>query len=319
MKEEAKKVNGFKKAKIRTSLFLVTLLAYPVLHWVIFWLYVRLSTIGRSFQTYDFFTNSYSLAPHLFDNYVEMFKRFLEDKYMINAFFNSFYSSLVHVIMLPICIIVSYAFSKRVPGEKFFRVVFYLPSILSTVVMTMCYRYMLMNTPSVMVGPIAQLLNALGMNFPGFAVYESPKTVWALIVIYCLWVGMGTNVIMMSSAMNRIPHDLSEAARLEGCGYWRELWSIYIPLVMPTISTLVITSLTCVFNFYMQPMMLTGERTGADGAMYTMSWYLFNNASADKHQMIQSVTVGIMFSLFMFPFIMLARKVMGMLTVDVSF
>ncbi len=307
------------KAKVRKNIFLITLFAYPVLHWLIFWLYVRLSTIGRTFQVYDMFTDTYSLAPNLIDNYVRIATSFVKDKTMLNAFFNSFYASLEHVIMFPICILVSYAFSKGVPGQKLFRVIFYLPSILSTVVMTMCFKYMFNNNPSVFVGPMASLLNGLGINFPGWNVAEHPDTVWTMIVLYCLWVGMGTNVIMVSSAMNRIPRDLSEAAKLEGCGYWRELISIYIPLIMPTLSTLVITSITCVFNFYLQPMMLTDNNTGAEGAMLTMSWYLFNNASVDQFRMIDTVTLGILFSIVMFPVIMFARWGMKKLTVDVSF
>ena len=307
----------FHRRKIRTTIFLITLFAYPVLHWLIFWLYVRSSTIISSFQTYDWFTDSYRFV--FLDNYIRIFETFFKDLSMMNAFKNSFFAVLVHVIVLPLCIVVSYAFCKKVPGEKIFRTIFYLPSILSTVVMTMCFKYMFNNNPSVFVGPFASVLNSFGIDFPGWNVIENPGTVWALIVLYCVWVGMGTNVIVLSSAMNRVPKELSEAARLEGCGYWRELFLIYIPLSMPTLSTLLITTVTSVFNFYLQPMFLTDENTGVNGSMYTISWYIFNNANGNPSQLIDTVTIGLIFSLFMLPFIVAMRKITRKLTPDVSF
>lgn len=315
--ESVKKVPFYKKRKFKTTVFLITIFAYPVLHWVVFWLYVRFSTILSSFQSYDLFTDTKRFVG--LANYKRLFLNFFKDESMKNAFLNSFYAVLVHAITIPICTVVSYAFAKKVPGERIFRVIFYLPSIISLVIMTMCFKYMFNNNPSVFVGPIASLLNMLGINFPGWNIIDHPKTVWRLIVIFCVWVGMGTNVIMMSAAMNRIPGELSEAAKLEGIGYWKELFIIYIPLVMPTLSTLVVSMLTSVFGFYLEPMFFTDSNTGVRGSMYTIAWYIFDHANGDPSQLIDTVTIGLMFSLFMLPFIITARRVMKWLTPEVTF
>ncbi len=68
---------------------------------------------------------------------------------------------------------------------------------------------------------------------------------------YCVWVGIGFNVVLLGGAMGRIPDDLIEYGNLEGIGLTTELFRVVIPMVWPTIGTLLVTGTTSAFyDFY---------------------------------------------------------------------
>ena len=97
-----------KKASASEIAFYISLVAYALIHWAVFWLYVNGQTIVLTFQKFN--GESYSFA--WFDNYARLIPRvfFGGDVTMFNAFKNSFHSIGINVIILPLAVIVSYAF-----------------------------------------------------------------------------------------------------------------------------------------------------------------------------------------------------------------
>ncbi|MFQ9736714.1 MAG: ABC transporter permease subunit [Christensenellaceae bacterium] len=68
------------------------------------------------------------------------------------------------------------------------------------------------------------------------------------IVVYCIWTGFGTNLILLNGAMARIPAEVLEAARLDGAGRVRELFQIILPLTWPTLTTLITFTFIGIFT-----------------------------------------------------------------------
>ncbi len=296
---------------------MIALMAFPLAQYLVFWLYVNVQTLALSFQEFDHFTGTYKFV--WFDNYARLIGTLTKDPTMINAFKNTFHAMWINFIVLPIAVTVAYSFFKRVRGEKFFRVAFYLPSMVSIVVLTLCFKYMFNNNESVFVGPMASVLNALQIEFSGWDPINDPDTVWTLVYLYCIWAGLGTNVIMLAGALNRIPSSIVESAKLDGVRFWRELLLIDLPLIMPTVSTFVLTSVMSVFSFYLPPMLLA-ESQGVEGSLYTIPWYIFEFAQSGSNDVLIDVTtVGLIFSCIMFPVIFVSKKVMDKITPDVSF
>lgn len=308
---------SFKSKKFKKTGFLIVLFGLPLAQYLVFWLYVNVQTIALSFQRFNVFEGKMEFV--WFENYIRYGESLLKNPTMLNAFKNTFHSLWINLIILPIAVVVSYAFSKKVPGERFFRVAFYLPSMVSIVVLTLCFKYMFNNNPSVFVGPMASILKGLGIDFAGWDASEAPNTVWTLVYLYCIWAGLGTNVIMMSGALNRIPRSIIEQAKLDGVGFWRELICIDVPLIMPTVSTFILTGVMSVFGFYLAPMLLSGSQ-GVEGAVYTIPWYIFEMAqSGAESDLITVTTIGMIFSLIMLPIIILTKVITDKLTPDVSF
>ena len=231
--------------------FIASLLIVPMLHFLVFWLYINIETIALAFMEWDFFSNKYIFAG--IDNFTEQFRQFKERPEHLNMFINAFRAIPINLACLVLSVIIGYAFSKHIRGERVFRVIFYLPTMISIVIQTLCYRYMFNYNPGMLQGPAAELLRMFGVNYNGWETALNDPVVinriWWLIAIFCVWASAGINIILMASAMSRIPESVIESAKLDGVGFWRELFQIHIPLIMPTISVFLINSMMAVSAF----------------------------------------------------------------------
>lgn len=291
------------RRKIKEKLFILTLAAYPLLHFGIFWLYVNSSTIISTFTRYSVRTNSLIFCG--FENYVRVFNKVFmgEDPALGRAFLNSFQAIGINIVILPIAIFSSYAFYKNMPGSKFYSVMFYVPQLISIVVLAMAFRYMFYSDFGPVSIMVAKLLGVEKVDL----ISTSSDALWPVIWLFCIWSGLGSNVILMRGAMLRIPKEVVESAVLDGCGFFRELWSITIPLCMSTISVYIVSISMAATSFTMAPMLIA-KSGGVMGRFMTFSWFIFENASTTSLGTIISVTtMGVFFTLVNLPLMVAAR------------
>lgn len=313
---DMKKVRKPRK-NLKRNLFIASLLVVPLLHFLVFWLYINAETISLAFMRWDIFTNSYKFVG--LENFITQFNELKEIPEHRNMFINAFRAIPINIACLVLAIIIGYAFSKHIPGERVFRVIFYLPSMISIVIQTLCYRYLFDYKPGMLHGPAASLLRMLGFNYTGWNLDDpSGTTAWWLISIFCVWASAGINIILVSSAMSRIPESVLESAKLDGVGFWCELFKIRIPLIMPTISVFLVNSMMAVSAFYLQPMLLTGT-PGTRQIHYTVGWYVFDNAAASNETMPTISTIGLILTIAVSILVIVVKKVTDKLTPDVDF
>ena len=310
------------RKNLRRNLFIFALLFVPLLHFAVFWLYINAKTISLAFMDWDYFTNTYKFVG--LDNIKEQFRQFKERPDTMNMFINAFKAIPINIACMVLAIVIGYAFSKHIRGEKVFRVIFYLPSMISIVILTLCYRYMFTYSPGMLQGPAAEFLRFLGVDYNGWeAGLDDPvviSRIWWLISIFCVWASAGINIILMSSAMSRIPEEVLESAKLDGVGFWRELFQIHIPLIMPTISVFLINSMMAVSAFYIQPMLLLAGNTGPGSAYNTVGWYMFNMTPvAQNSDMPLISTVGFLLTVSVSILVITVKKITDKLTPDVDF
>jgi ABC-type sugar transport system permease subunit len=196
------------------------------------------------------------------------------------------------------------------PLAGMFRVIFFLPSIVPIVVLAMVYRFSF----DARFGLVDNLMLLFGAKAPSwFGSYPSTQY---MIYAYCIWAGLGYNVILLSGAISRLPQDLFEYDKLEGVGPVRELFQIVIPLVWPTITTTFILGFTSVYSVLMHPLMITpGDSNTQTIALAIYNGVLRSNAAS----MPYLTTFGLTLSLLGLPVILLARFGMERLFKDVEF
>lgn len=313
-------------ARFKRGLLIVAFLFLAIANFLVFWVYINIDTILLTFQNYQ--NGEFEWVG--LTNYIETFKQIFmgESPLVKNGFINSFHALAINFIILPISIVVAYAFYKKVPGTKFYQVVFYIPSIISMIVLTTAFREMFGTRNA---GPIAQILHAMGIDSPmaqGDVYFnwvdfstEQATQFWPLVYIYCIFNGLGTNVILISSAMRRIPTEVSEASRLDGCGFFRELFSVSLPLVLPTIATWVILIFAAIFSFSFAPMMISADfNSGGTNLTTTTAWQIFINAQeGNSNGLAATATLGIFLSLFVMPMTLIARRLFRRFTTEVSY
>ena len=295
-----KKIGQYRKKQI---LFVWGLIALPLVQWIICWLSVNLSSISLAFT--DPRTDEFT-----FNNFVLFWEKFTSPYGEIKiAFANTLkYFSTNLLIINPLACIIAYFLYKKIAGYKAFRVIFYLPAIISSVAMVEAYRQFV--SPS---GIINELLNLFGKSVPAEGFFARNETATGAILAYTIWTGFSTNMLLFMGAMIRVPLEVLEAAKLDGCSAFKELINIILPLMLPTISTVIIVTCTNVFTAS-GPILLF---TKGDCNTTTIAYWIFAKVYGDgvsggtstANYNIVSCT-GLCFTLVGAPLIMLIRWAM---------
>ena len=198
-----------KRSKVRDTRvctpFVIGMLFIPMLYFLVFWVFVNFDTIILSFQRFDIDKKDYYFCG--WTNYKQIFREFAASDGLIKtAFVNSFLIFLWNdVVLLFTSLFFAYVLHRGMKGAQAFRVIFFIPSIISAVVLTMVFGFMFDTN----VGLFPELLRALGLKSwipkTGFL---AGKTAFPMLLIYGLWSGIGNNVVLLNGAIKRIPPEI---------------------------------------------------------------------------------------------------------------
>lgn len=293
-----------KKRDVSRIVFIVSLMAIPIISFLVFTVYINFNTIVMSFQ-YRNQKGDYVFQKNPFQNYVDFFRDTSKPYSNFSEIIQNsiMYFLLNDFVIVPLSIIMCYFLYKKVFLHQVFRVVFYLPCIISMVVMVMVYSFMFDSSFGI-VDPLLTNLG-LGHKIPEWGWLGTRKTANALIVGYCIWGGLGGNLILLASAMGRIPEELVEAGKIDGLGFFREMWSITIPLIGTTLGTLFMMGTTVIFTFYLQVKLISNG--GPNGKTFTIMLYIVEVVKADTYDLSGAATVGMIVAAIGTPLVLLTR------------
>ncbi len=263
-----RKGSAMKRAKNRVGernrkVFYALLLAFPVLQFIIFYVCVNLNSILLAFKVYDYDTGAYSFAG--FSNFTFVFNQFGTVIFQ-SAIKNSL---ILYVFTLGIgvtlALLFSYYIHKRFPGHSVFKVILFLPSVISAVAMVLTFKYFTERAiPAAWESLFDKEIEGLLAN---------PNTTKGTLIFYTLWAGFGTQILMYIGAMNNVSDSVKEAAQLDGAGALREFFYIIIPSIYPTIVTFIVVGVAGIFTHQMNLYSFYG--TSAAAELYTFGYYLY--------------------------------------------
>jgi len=300
----------------RTSeiLFILFMLLLPTLQFIIFWIVPNISSILLGFKNGQ---GLYSLQN--FKKFFGLFKKSAitgeytkQSKELFSAIGNSFIYFAVNIFLCtPLVVFFSYVLFRKVPMHGVFKVVFYLPSIIGGTVMATLYYQLFCNS-----GPLFAILskwNLLSESVKKFTLFESQETGFLMILIYSIWTCVGINMIMFYGAMKRIPNEIFESADIDGVSFFRQFINIVVPLIWPTISTLIIFSLAGLFVTYGPIMILAPSNNSAT----MIGWYIF--ARVDNGELNYPAAVGLIFTAVGLPFVLFVRWLLNKIGSNVEY
>ena len=281
------------------------MLAYPVLQFAIMWAFVNIDSVLMTFQKYDQI-NGWEWVG--FSNYANLFEEITLDPSYKIMFVNSLLHSVVGMfIIFPICLIVSYFLCRKVPLSGFFRIVFYLPSIIPLMVLVLGFTNMISVD-----GLLGKLYEGFDAEAPALLV--PPKVRWT-VYLFTTWAGIGGNLLLLSGTIKRVPTEVLESARLDGVGIFGELFRIVIPMVWRTLVTMFIMSMMGIFSVVFQPLFLTDKLMPET---MTIGLWIFNRASNNAGS-VKAATLGIMSTLVIAPIILLTRWGLDKMFADIDY
>ena len=194
-------------------------------------------------------------------------------------FWRSIGNILLYTLMaVPMNVILSLVLAalvnSKIRGSKVFRLLFYLPSITSTVAASIVWLW-LMNPAY---GLLNEILNAFGL--PDATWLSHSKTALVSVTLITVWQGVGGNMIIFVAALQNVPQQLYEAAKLDGAGVFTMFFRITIPMLMPTMYFILTMTLIGAFQLYDQVYVLTSG--GPANATLTPVYLIWQNSFGEN-------------------------------------
>ena len=166
-----------------------------------------------------------------FSNFVDLF----QDRNFLQAMQNTIVV-IVMVMLFTITLAVLFAALLQrgdFKGKNFFRIIFYIPNILSIVVIAGIFGA-IYNPSSGLLNSFLRAIHLEGLAHQWMA---EPKIVLYAVIFALVWQAIGYYMVMYMSSMSAVPPDYYEAASLDGATEWQMFWQITFPLIWNNIRT----------------------------------------------------------------------------------
>jgi ABC-type sugar transport system permease subunit len=137
-----------------------------------------------------------------------------------------------------LAMLLALALYARIPGARFFRIVWFMPVLMSFVVVGIIWMWIF----NYDWGVVNTLLRAVGLDGWARSWLGSPSTALPALIFVTTWMWTGFNMVVLLAAMHSLPSEVLEAAELDNCSWMKKLWFVVVPLIRPTILNLLVLS-----------------------------------------------------------------------------
>ena len=230
------------------------------------------------------------------DNYSRLF----HDRLFWKAIGNTLKFLLLHIpLQLIVSLFLAYLLNKKIKAASFFRASFFMPVIVSGVVVTILWQQLLGYDS----GLINRILMTMGATKIGWLV--NPDVAIYSIAIMATWKNVGLYVILFLVGLQTVPPQYYEAAKMEGANRWQQFYYITLPMINPTIFMVVILSTIGGFSLFIEPYIMTGG--GPMNTTLSAVLYIYKQAF-QYYNMGYSATLGFFYALMIMTVVVLQKK-----------
>ena len=232
-----------KRNKLKKNLFVYSLIAYPLILFLIFYVVVNFNSILLAFQTIDGSGKSFAGLNN--------FKTFLSEMFgagnlLSYSFINSIKMYFINlVVCMPLYVFFSYLLFKKCFLNKTVSFLVMIPSIMSGLVIALIFVNFIGSN-----GPLTFIMGKTGWNGGKWLnlLYDE-KYAFGTTLFYMIWLSFATSLIVYPTAMRGINPEVLESAKIDGISnMFQELWYIILPLIYPTLTTFLITGFAAIFS-----------------------------------------------------------------------
>ncbi len=245
-------------------LFHSLLLVWPVLQFCVFYIGVNFNSFRLAFEgmngkpTFEWFANLFDPAQYYFDIILTAFLRSLK------------YYAISTVISVPLALLFAFYIYKKHFGSKFFRLLLFLPSILSSMVMVVLFNRFVN-------GALIAVIQDINPSFTKISLFSGAEGYDAYVIFFNIMIGFGTTVLIYSNSMGEISPEVTEAAHLDGANTLQEIFHIVLPSIYSNISVFIVTGLATIFvnQYNLFSFFKDGVTNGG-----TLGYYIYLNVSS---------------------------------------
>ena len=223
-------------------------------------------------------------------NYLDM----LEDSEFLRAFYNTGIYTLGTVpTSIALGLVVALGLNRKLPGRTLLRSIFFVPVIISLVAVALIAAWIFNDN----YGIINAALSAVGIGDVPWL--SSARWAMTSLIIATLWIRLGFNMVIYLAALQSIPTELYDAARVDGASGWRRFRHITWPLLGPTTFLLVIINFIYSLHVFDLIYVMTGGGPGFSTTVLVQ--YIYQMAFTEG-QMGYASAIGVVLYLLLLIF-----------------
>ncbi len=212
-----------RRSKIRTA-FIIFGITLPIINWLLFYVYTNFSAIMMAFTD--------SEGALSFYNFTKFFQEFTMETSQIRlALKNTMITFSILLITFPLKVLVSYFIYKKVPFYGFYRIVFFLPTIIFSVAVSMVFTQ-LVSVEGFIAKAVQEWMN---LDYTPELLADA-QFANIVVLLNMVWLSFPGDLIIWGGTFARIPEDVLESAKLDGVTWWTEFTKIIVPMVWPTVA-----------------------------------------------------------------------------------
>jgi multiple sugar transport system permease protein len=251
------------------------------------------------FCFYLTFQNWNIIAPMEFAG-ISNYNRLMHDRLFWKAIGNTLKFLLLHIpLQLVVALFLAYLLNQKLKAVSFFRASFFMPVIISGVVVTILWQQLL----GFDTGLINRMLAPIGFHKVGWLV--DPGIAIYTIAVMATWKNVGLYVILFLVGLQTVPTQYYEAAKLEGASNWQQFYHITLPMINPTVFMVVILSTIGGFSLFIEPYIMTGG--GPLNTTLSAVLYIYKQAF-QYYNMGYSATLGFFYALMIMAVVVIQKK-----------
>lgn len=200
-------------------------------------------------------------------------------------------NNLIFLLFIPfqvlIGVIVAVLINNEIPGGKLFRVIYYIPQVISAVIIGYLFKVLFSYD-----GAINALLKSLHLIADSIPWMERSATARLVVILCLVWVNVGWQTLLALGGLTSIDPSIYEAAKLDGAGYWTQLFRITFPLLGRTLEYSCITSVMWTFTgIFSYIYSMTGGGPGYDTTTLEYMVYLKSFSANSQYGYASALSV----------------------------
>jgi multiple sugar transport system permease protein len=264
-----------------------------LIYFVVFVAYPLIFSLALMFHRWDIVTPMEWIG-------LKNFSRLFADRLFFKAIGNTLVFLVIHIpLQVVIALGLALLLNSKLRMRGFFRAVYFLPVVVSGVVVTILWLQLY----SFDYGVLNNLFTSIGL--PRIPWIVDPGVAMPSIAIMATWKNVGIYIVLFLVGLQGIPRELYEAAELDGASTMKQFSNITIPMLNPTIIAIVVLSTIGGFSLFIEPYVMTGG--GPMQSTLSAMLYIYNQAFYFGH-MGYAATLGFVFALVILAVVLLQKK-----------
>lgn len=284
--------------KVKKNIFVYSLIAYPMILFAVFYIGLNAKMILMAFQT----VKGGELVFAGLSNFKMVFEKLSIDPLFYTSAINSIKMTVIcFIISVPFYFVFAYYIYKHRFLSKTMRFIIMLPNIVSNMIVILVFKRVVEDVLPNIFGNVA--------DFPNLLTDE--RYAFATQVFFNIWISFSSNVLVYPNAMNSIPPEIIESAKLDGVNMFQEFCYIIMPYIYPTFTTFTVTNVATMFAssgflvtfFYYDK---------CPPAAYNMGYYLTVTVmkASSTAQLCFAAAAGLILTFVSAPMTLVLKKVM---------